>query len=276
MIPDLLNFEFQTIQIDSSLPVQRPTARMAQYFLENLSPGIDLEMVHIPYGEFLMGAPDDEAGRRENETPVRLVKVPNFYLGKYSLTQDQWRSVMGELPPMDREFVGGQLPVVNVWLEFALEFLAKLSQKSGRRYRLPSEAEWEYARRAGSTTSFNCGETILIDLANFDGTMPYGNQAPGDFRGRTTTAGHFGVANDYGVCDLHGNVWEWCADAWHEDYSGAPNDGSAWIADGDQGYRVQRGGCWKDPAAKCRSAFRVGDVAHNSENIVGLRVCLSA
>lgn len=167
------------------------------------------------------------------------------------------------------------MPVVNVWLEKAIEFCAKLSGLTGEMFRLPSEAEWEYACRAGTTTPFSFGETITTDLANFNGEQPFGRTPKGEFRKCLTPVGYFNVANNFGLYDMHGNVWEWCADVWHENYISAPTDGSDWLSGGDQGYCVQRGGSWIDRAANCRSAFRVGDIAHNNDNIVGLRVCMT-
>lgn len=239
-----------------------------------LSENINLEMVEIPSGSFLMGSSKFEDEKRENETPQHEVNLKSFYLGKYAVTQAQWFAVMNDLPKFNDIFRGNDLPVVNVWLEKAIEFCARLSNLTGESFRLPSEAEWEYTCRAGTTTPFNKGETITTDLANFNGELPLKDAPRGKFRKRLTPVGSF-PPNDFELYDMHGNVWEWCADVWHENYAGAPNDGSAWLTNGDQSYCVQRGGSWKDRAANCRSAFRVGDIAHNDENIVGLRVCFS-
>ena len=240
-----------------------------------LTPNVNLEMVEIPAGSFLMGSPDHEPEKRENETPQHKVNLQPFYIGKFPVTQAQWFAVMKSLPDISSEFLGNDLPVVNVWLEKAIEFCAKLSDLTGEKFRLPSEAEWEYACRAGTTTPFSFGETITTDWANFNGEQPYRKTPKGKFRKRLTPVGYFNAANDFGLYDMHGNVWEWCADVWHENYIGAPTDGSAWLTDGDQGYCVQRGGSWIDRASNCRSAFRVGDIAHNNDNIVDLRVCMT-
>lgn len=234
-----------------------------------------IELIHISAGKFLMGSSSDEQGHRRNEEPRHTVDVSEFYLGKYPVTQKQWFEVMKSLPETDEGFRGDDLPVVNVWLELAIEFCHRLSGLTGRSYRLPAEAEWEYACRAGTDTPFSFGNHLSTDSANFDGREPYIGTDQGEFRGRTTPAGFFQAANAFGVYDMHGNVWEWCADVWHEDYIGAPANGSVWTAGGDLGYCVQRGGSWRDRAANCRSAFRVGDIAHNSDNIVGVRVALS-
>ena len=225
-----------------------------------LSQNINLEMIEIPDGSFLMGSSTDEAVFRENETPQHEVKIKSFYIGKFPVTQAQWFAVMNEMPKIAEDFRGEDLPVVNVWLEKALEFCAKLSKLTSKNFHLPSEAEWEYVCRAGTLTPYFFGETLSKDSANFDGDG-------------LTVVGSF-PPNDFGIYDMHGNVWEWCADVWHENYLGAPTDGSAWLKDGDQSYCVQRGGAWNVPADRCRSAFRVGDIAHNADHIVGLRVCV--
>ncbi len=230
----------------------------------NLSEDTKLEMVEIPAGSFLMGSGDLETEKRENETPQHEVNVKPFYLGKFPVTQAQWFAVMNDLPEISDDFRGDDFPVVNVWLEKAIEFCTKLSVLTGESFRLPNEAEWEYACRAGTITPFSFGETITTDLVNFKSGNENGLTSVGSF-----------PPNNFGLYDMHGNVWEWCADIWHENYVGAPNDGSAWLTNGDQSYCVQRGGSWIDRASNCRSAFRVGDIAHNNDNIVGLRICLS-
>jgi formylglycine-generating enzyme required for sulfatase activity len=239
-----------------------------------LSENTILEMIEIPAGSFLMGSADNETEKRENETPQHKVTLQSFYLGKFPVTQAQWFAVMKSLPPIDKEFRGDSLPAVNVWLEKAIEFCAKLSILTGEKFRLPSEAEWEYACRAGTQTPFYFGASLTTEQANFNGEQPFLKTPKGEFRKCLTPVGSF-PPNAFGLYDMHGNVWEWCADIWHENYINAPNDGSAWLTNGDQSYCVQRGGSWIDRAANCRSAFRVGDIAHNNDHIVGLRVCLT-
>lgn len=231
-------------------------------------------MVEISAGSFLMGSSEFEVEKRENETPQHEVNLKSFYLGKFPVTQAQWFAVMKSLPEINEDFRGDDLPIVNVWLEKAIEFCTKLSDLTNKKFRLPSEAEWEYACRARTTTPFSFGETITTDLANFNGEQPFEQTPKGKFRKCLTPVGTF-PPNNFGLYDMHGNVWEWCADIWHENYINAPNDGSAWLTNGDQSYCVQRGGSWIDRASNCRSAFRVGDIAHNNDHIVGLRVCLS-
>jgi eukaryotic-like serine/threonine-protein kinase len=266
--------EFDVIAVDEHGRVTERRPGRGRSFAVDLGHGMQLEMVEIPAGRFLMGAPVEEPERRENEGPQHPVTVPSFFLGRFPVTQAQWLAVMGHLPLLPEAFRGDDLPVVDVWCELALEFCIRLSRLTGERYRLPSEAEWEYACRAGSTSPFCCGPTITPALANYDGARPYGQAPAGEARAGLTPVGSLGLANAFGLSDMHGNVWEWCADVWHEDYRDAPADGSAWLTGGDQGYLVQRGGSWRDGAGRCRSAFRVGDIAHNSDHIVGLRVCL--
>jgi formylglycine-generating enzyme required for sulfatase activity len=238
----------------------------AQYFTEDLGNGIELDMIQIPAGSFTMGAPETEEGSEDSERPQHQVTVPSFFMGKYQVTQAQWKAV-ANLPQVERElkpepsrFKGDNRPVETVsWYE-AVEFCARLSFHTGREYRLPSEAEWEYACRAGTTTPFHFGETITTDLANYNGSS-YGNGPKGKERGETTPVGSFGVANGFGLYDMHGNVWEWCLDDWHDNYENAPTDGSAWLDDNDNlnrksGRAVLRGGSWFFNPEFCRCASR--------------------
>jgi formylglycine-generating enzyme required for sulfatase activity len=272
---ELKTFDFETVTVDKNGLIIERRFSAARSLTIDLGNGANLEMVEIPSGKFFMGAVPDEVDYRENETPLHEVQLKSFFLGKFPVTQFQWLAVMETLPTMSDEFYGSDLPVVNVWLEKVLEFCSRLRHLTNLPFRLPSEAEWEYACRAGTNTPFNCGEMISTDMANFDGNKPYNNSAMGLFRQLTTPIGYFRFANAFGLYDMHGNVWEWCADIWHENYKNAPTDGSAWLTNGDHSYCVQRGGSWLARAGACRSAFRVGDIAHNSENIVGLRVCFS-
>ncbi len=216
--------------------------------VEDLGDGISLEMVEIPGGEFWMGASEGEEGSYKNEYPQHKVKVSPFLIGKYPVTQAPWRAV-ASLPEIERELVsepsyykGDDLPVECISWYDAIEFCQRLSRATGREYRLPSEAEWEYACRAGTTTPFHFGETITPDLANYIKSA----------RGKTTPVGRFQVANSFGLYDMHGNVWEWCADHWHDNYEGAPEDGKPWLrrmgffSKKENQERVLRGGSWND------------------------------
>jgi formylglycine-generating enzyme required for sulfatase activity len=233
-------------------------------YVETLEPNLPLELIKIPTGHFMMGAPEGEGESRADERPQHFVDVPEFYMGKYPITQAQWLFGVS-LPQIDRKlgpdpstFKGTNLPVECVsWLE-AIEFCARLSVHTGREYSLPSEAEWEYACRAGTVTPFHFGETIDPQVANYDGGYVYGRGRKGIYRSKTIPVGSLNAANEYGLHDVHGNVWEWCQDHWHPNYQGAPENGSAWInANAEENKsRVLRGGSWNDLPRYCRSAVR--------------------
>ncbi|KYC36512.1 hypothetical protein WA1_43260 [Scytonema hofmannii PCC 7110] len=260
----------------------------AQYFIEELGYGVQLEIVLIPGGSFLMGSPEEELERLSWESPQHSVTVKPFGMGKYPVTQAQWRAV-AFLPQVNRElkpdpsyFKGKNRPVERVSWYDCVEFCDRLSNYTKRTYRLPSEAEWEYACRAGTTTPFHFGETISTDLANYRGTDDeeykwsgsYGKGNKGIYRQETTPVGSFGVANAFGLYDMHGQVWEWCADHWHESYEGAPTDGEAWIdlGNNDNQSRLQRGGSWYLNPVYCRSACRLYYNPDNGYDLIGFRV----
>jgi formylglycine-generating enzyme required for sulfatase activity len=236
-------------------------------------------MVKIPGGTFTMGSPKDEPEHTEYEDPQHEVSIPAFFLGRYPVTQAQYELVMETNPATLYEadrFVAPNKPVVGVSWSDAVEFCERLAQKTGRPYRLPSEAEWEYACRAGTTTPFYFGKTITSEVANYDATYTYGAGPKGEYRNGTTPVDHFGMANAFGLSDMHGNVWEWCLDHWHRNYDGAPPDGSAWIEGGDSSYRVLRGGSWNFHPRYCRSAYRYGYFPDSRYNDNGFRVCCTA
>ena len=223
--------------------------------IEDLGADITLELVQIPGGSFLMGSPYLETGRYPDESPQHEATVPAFAMGKFEVTQAQYEAVMGNNPS---NFKGANRPVESVSWNDAVEFCQKLSQQSGRTYRLPSEAEWEYACRAGTTTPYFFGESLAKSQAN------YGSES-------TTDVGSF-PPNNFGLYDMHGNVYEWCLDDWHDNYSGAPTDGSAWTNGGDSNGRILRGGSWYFDSEDCRSAFRAWDDPGDRVNDVGFRV----
>jgi formylglycine-generating enzyme required for sulfatase activity len=264
----------QTLEID-----QR--RGQAWQFVEQLADEVTLEMVAIRTGEFVMGSPPEEAERRESEGPQHRVTVPEFYMGKHPITQAQWRVVAGlpqvecQLDPDPSRFKGDDRPVEQVSWDDAVEFCARLSKLTDRQYRLPTEAEWEYACRAGSTTAFHFGETITSDVANYDGDYAYGSGPKGVYREETTSIGTF-PANAFGLYDMHGNVWEWCADHWHKNYDGAPIDGSAWLSDEKDAGRLLRGGSWYSFPRYCRSAVRYNNSRAHRFSSVGFRVSCSA
>ncbi len=233
---------------------------------------IRFEMVGIPGGEFLMGSPDKENGN-DNEKPQHLVTVPPFYLGRVPVTQAQWKFV-ASLDRIDRNLGqgwGDDFPVERVSWEDATEFCARLSAHTGRAYRLPTEAEWEYACRAGTTTPFHFGETLNTRVAHY-------NVRKGRHYERPTPVGSLNAANAWGLFDMHGNVWEWCEDDWHNNYENAPTDGSAWLdRKNENSTKVRRGGSWFSLPTNCRSAFRNYFSRDNSINgPSGFRVACAA
>jgi formylglycine-generating enzyme required for sulfatase activity len=222
-----------------------------------------------------MGSPENESERRDDESPQHQVTVPSFFMGKYPLTQAQYQAIMGNNPSY---FKGNNRPVETVSWDDAVRFCQKLSQRTGKNYRLPSEAEWEYACRAGTKTPFSFGDNITTDLVNYDGTYPYKSAPKGKYREQTTDVGTFPPTfppNAFGLYDMHGNVWEWCEDDWHENYIDAPTDGSAWNSQSGSNTKLLRGGSWHADAGFCRSAsrFRNSRVIRNGS--YGFRVVSS-
>ncbi|MGR3279058.1 caspase, EACC1-associated type [Acaryochloris marina NIES-2412] len=263
--------EIVTVDAQGKIIDRQPLPQL-QSLSEDLGNGLGLEMVLIPGKTFTMGSPSNEPERNDDEGPQYKVTVPSFYLGKYQVTQAQWEAIMGTNPS---NFKGANRPVEQVSWNDAVGFCQKLSEKIGKDYRLPSEAEWEYACRAGTTTPFYFGQTITPKIANYDGTSTYGNGPKGDYRKQTTDVGSF-PPNAFGLYDMHGNVLEWCQDHWHENYSGAPTNGSAWIEGGDNSRRVFRGGFWFSSPGFCRSAYRRRGYPGARDDIVGFRVALVA
>lgn len=218
-------------------------------------------MVVIPAGEFLMGSPAGDGGEYVDEAPQHTVKLKSFALGQTEVTQKQWRQVMGGDPP-ELYFKGcDDCPVESVSWNDIQKFLKKLNSKTGKRYRLPSESEWEYAARAGTTTSFGTGNTITPEQANFDGGQG----------GEPTPVDRF-KPNAFGLYDMHGNVWEWVEDCWHGDYTGAPKNGHAWVGHCTEDSRVLRGGSWISLAEYLRPAVRSRSPQDNRHRGFGFRV----
>lgn len=253
---------FQVVTIDAQGQQVDNQTQTATCFKEDLGDGIKLDMVEIPAGTFMMGSLPKEEKREESESPTHQVTLKAFYMSQVTVTQMQWRAV-AEFPQVERSLnpepatpKTNNHPIECVSWYDAVEFCARLAKSTGRPYRLPTEAEWEYACRAGTQTPFHFGETLRPDLANYDGNHIYANGPQGIYREGTTPVGSFEVANYFGLYDVHGNVWEWCADLWHDNYQGAPIDGKVWDFGGDARLRLLRGGSWDFNPGYCRSAQR--------------------
>jgi formylglycine-generating enzyme required for sulfatase activity/CheY-like chemotaxis protein len=277
-----------------------------QAFIEPLGDGQALTMLRIPAGRFLMGSPDHESGRAADEGPLHEVELQEFLLASTPITQAQWRVVAAWEPrqgaawqsplPLEPSLFQGERaslsegesdtsrrPVERISWEEAMEFCRRLSQRSRRRYTLPSEAQWEYACRAGSSTAYAFGSELTAELATLRfhaGRLSDPGAPASATAGQQTTPVQVDSdhpANAWGLRDMHGNVREWCLDHWHDSYRGAPHDGSAWI-DAEApatAERVVRGGSWMDLPSEARSACRRRLSAQSREPIVGLRVvCL--
>jgi formylglycine-generating enzyme required for sulfatase activity len=225
------------------------------------------EMVTIPPGKFLMGSPKTEELWKEydgREEPQHEVWIDyTFAFSKHPVTFAEWDAAIAAgaklEKPGDQGWGRDRRPVINVSWNDAKAYIAWLNSKLGLEgradaYRLPGEAEWEYACRAGTTTPFGFGATISTAQANYNGECTYGAGKKGEKRGKTAPVGSF-PANGFGLHDMHGNVWEWCEDVWNANYNGAPADGSAWLT-GNASFRVLRGGSWNNPPEYLRSAFR--------------------
>jgi formylglycine-generating enzyme required for sulfatase activity len=242
-------------------------------------------MVRINGGTFTMGSPANEPGRDSDEAQHR-VTVDSFYIGKYEVTQREYQEVMGINPSY---FKGDNLPVEQVSWYDAVEYCNKRSQmerltpaymingtnvtwnRNANGYRLPTEAEWEYACRAGTTTPFSTGNNITTNQANYGGNNPYNNNAKGTLREKTTAVGSF-TSNAWGLYDMHGNVWEWCWD-WYGDYpSGSQTDPIGAVTGA---FRVRRGGSWYSDGYGLRSAFRVGVLPSGRGSDLGFRLVRS-
>ena len=235
------------------------------------------EMVVVPAGSFTMGSPASEEGRYDDEGPQHRVTISQpFAVGRYEVTFSEWDACVSaggcnRHRPDDEGCGRGRRPVMNVSWDDAKSYVSWLSRKTGKRYRLLTEAEWEYAARAGTTGPFHFGNTISTDRANYDGNYTYGPGRKGVYREKTVPVGSF-PANRFGLHDVHGNVWEWVEDCWHDSYAGAPSDGSAWTTGGECSDRVLRGGSWIHSPRYLRSAFRVGYGTGVRYDVNGFRV----
>ncbi|MCT7985667.1 bifunctional serine/threonine-protein kinase/formylglycine-generating enzyme family protein [Laspinema sp. A4] len=305
----LSSFSFETVRVNRQGKIIEKIPGQARFYPQDLGQGVRLDMVQIPGGTFLMGTEEAEIERLckkydgewfRRESPQHSVQVSPFFLGKTPVTQDQWRTVVTQVGTIGRDldpdpsgFKGGNRPVEWVSWYDAVEWCARLSKLTGQEYRLPSEAEWEYACRGGTMTPFAFGEAITTDLANYDGNYTVAEEAKGEYREETIPVASF-PPNGFGLYDLHGNVWEWCFDPFHDNYQGAPRDGSVWdetikenenryqnpsanlkvlLKESDKTY-VLRGGSWDDDPINCRSADRDDGTRDDLFNVLGFRVCL--
>ncbi len=234
----------------------------AERFIENLGDGVSLEMVYVPAGSFMMGSEE-----QEREKPRHVVNVPGFYMGRYQVTQEQYLKITSENPS---QWQDAKLPVERVSWHEAQIFCQQLNVCTGKEFRLPSEAEWEYACRANTDTPFHFGETISTELANYNGDFVYGSGVKGVYRNQTTPVGSF-PANGFGLHDMHGNILEWCLDSWHDNYQGAPINGSSWTSQRNSAH-VLRGGSCIDVPNYCRSADRSRNRLAFHYDFIGFRV----
>ncbi|MGK7940172.1 MAG: formylglycine-generating enzyme family protein [Crocosphaera sp.] len=296
------------------------TTKTVYHFTEDLEVPLTLplQMIQIPSGTFIMGASKTEEGSSEDELPQHQVAVKSFFLGRYPITQEQWKAIAEredlrvaiELDPDPSDFKDDyqegeqqitrwKRPVEQVSWQEAMEYCTRLCKLTGKSYSLPTEAQWEYACRAGTTTPFHFGETITTDLANYDGTDEnwpgkgnYGQGPKGIYRQQTTPVDYFNAPNAFGLSEMHGNVWEWCLDPWHKNYENAPSNGQVWDQGKEDLYNniqknldvlleddrtcVLRGGCWLNNPEDCRSADRSDNVRDNHLSTFGCRVMCRA
>jgi eukaryotic-like serine/threonine-protein kinase len=262
--------EFTSVKLnDKGDIISRPKG-FAQIYREDLGNGISISMVKVPAGKFMMGSPEKEKDRVENESPQHQVTLKEFYMGQTEITQSQYQAIMGDNPA---KFKGNNRPVEKVDWNQAKEFCRRLSIKTGKTYTLPSESQWEYACRAGTTTPFTFGETITSNVANYEGNYngkeSYRNEPKGVNRAATTDVMTF-PPNAFGLYDMHGNVWEWCADTWNDTYEGAPTDGSVWLDESPN--MLLRGGAWSERPEICRSTSRIGNLPEIRVDAFGFRV----
>ena len=293
-LPKIDSYSFNVITVNSRGEEIKREHGNAQYFAEDLGNNVSLEMVSIPSGNFLMGTDDAEIERLVKkfeweyfrwEKPQHEVKIQSFWMGKYPVTQAQWKIIASRTDlKVDRNlnsnpstFKGDHRPVEKVSWYDANEFCGRLSKLTGKIYQLPSEAEWEYACRAGTKTPFHFGETLTTNLANYDGNYPFVDEPKGEYRNKTTPVGSF-PPNTFGLYDMHGNVWEWCGDDWEENYNTPRTQDYYQIGDKNNFSKVVRGGCWYFLPWFCRCALRNRDFPDNPINFIvnGFRVVSSS
>lgn len=293
---DFQEFQFETVTVNRQGEIITREIKQASYVTEDLGKGVTIDMVKIPAGTFLMGTENKElerlkgesynTKRYEREIPQHQVTIPSFWIGKYPVTQAQWKAIASnqdlkvdhELEIEPSHFIGDKHPVERVSWDDAIEFCQRLSKLTNHKYKLPSESQWEYACRGISIGKvnikewnekyhqpFHFGETITTNLANYNGIF-----SSGIFRRKTTPVGTF-PPNAFGLYDMHGNVWEWCEDDWHPDYHDISTNDMAWLSE-DSIYKILRGGSWNNNPNTCRSAYRRGGKPESTISSFGFRV----
>jgi formylglycine-generating enzyme required for sulfatase activity len=300
---NLQEWSFETVRVDRAGRIVKRSKKTAKSHFVDLGEGVRLEMVAVPGGTFQMGSL-----KHDSEKPVHPVTVPPLLVSRYPVTVEQWKRVAGSFPAVlnpklntdPSNWKDAKGPVENVnWFD-AMEFCARLSKATNRLYRLPTEAEWEYACRGGTQTPFAFGETLTTELANYDGNSTYADGPKGEYRKRTTPVGQF-PPNGFGLQDMHGNVWEWCLDDWHDSYANAPSTSEARLKNDNHSHvfnsaiklnnyqerffqemvkvdneqpklKLLRGGSWILNPRNCRSASRLWWWAYSIVNSIGFRV----
>lgn len=260
--------QFEVVTVNERGNIINRENSEAQTYDESLAKGLVLPLVYIPAGSFNMGSPVSEAGRQGHEEPQRQITVSAFWMGRYAVTQAQYKAIMGENPS---HFNQPNRPVEQVSWHQAAKFCKKLSKRTGLHYRLPSEAEWEYACRAGTKTPFHFGPTLTVELANYNGEYTYGIGPWGEYRQETVKVGQF-FPNSFGLYDMHGNIREWCADPWCDTYQSPPTDKQDWAQAVEADRYVLRGGSWNYIPGLCRSSYRDWGQPVLTSNDVGFRV----
>ncbi|MGC1218988.1 MAG: SUMF1/EgtB/PvdO family nonheme iron enzyme [Phormidesmis sp.] len=270
------DIQFKTLRVNAQGKVIKRSRGEATTFIEKLGAGITLKMVRIPSGRFTMGAAAGEKEASDNEYPPKAVSLSEFWIGQYVVTQAQWKAIMGpkvinaQTPPNAIHRIKKPLqPIDNIFWTDAVEFCQRLSQLTGRDYRLPSDAQWEYACRAETTTPFHFGDTLTPDLANYNGNYAYGEGPKGLYREQSTEVGCF-PPNGFGLYDMHGNVWEWCLDGWQNFEPHSPARDNIQRLSGQK--KSLRGGSWFYLPTNCRSAHRLTYPFHSRTDDIGFRV----
>jgi formylglycine-generating enzyme required for sulfatase activity len=262
--------EFKTPTLNKKGEAIRWTDHAARLLTIDLGGDISLDLLFIPGGTYRMGSVHNSGN--SDEWPQHMVTIKPFMMGRFLITQGQWKAILRKLPPC--RFKGNQLPLERVSWKDAQNFCTRLSRKMGQYFSLPSESQWEYACRAGMSTPFSFGETLTVEVANFNGEHTFGDEPRGFYRHTTNEEAAF-PPNAFGLYDMHGNLWEWCADNWLDDYSSSPGDDSSYH-NIKSDYRVARGGSWHEPPTLCRSASRLRVLQTDADEFMGFRVVCPA